>query len=209
MTAELSKIFPDWLDVSRETSERLAAFAALVQKWSAAINLVSKADLAQLWDRHILDSAQLFDLSPPEAASWADLGSGAGFPGIVIAILARQHRPKLQIHLIDSDLRKATFLGEAARRLDLTLQVHRCRIDSLAPLGADVVSARALAPMPVLCGLAQRHLAPTGVALFLKGANVAPELDACEGAWQMDAALLPSRTNGGGTIVKIRGLQHV
>jgi 16S rRNA (guanine527-N7)-methyltransferase len=208
MTLGVTETIPDWLDVSRETEERLAAFAALVRKWNPAINLVSKTDAGQIWQRHILDSAQLFALAP-QARLWADLGSGGGFPGLVIAILARQHNPGLSVHLMEADRRKATFLAQAIRQLDLTAVLHVTRIDELQPLGADVVSARALAPLPLLCGLAQRHLAVGGVALFPKGEGVAAELRDCAGLWQMEVTQIPSLTRADGVILKIRGLRHV
>ena len=200
---------PDWLDVSRETHDRLLEFCALLRKWNPAINLVSKADIAQLWHRHLLDSAQLFDLVPRSAALWADLGSGGGFPGIVVAILAQQHNPGLTVHLVEADRRKATFLAQAIRLLGLTSVLHVERIDRLAPFGADVVSARALAPLPQLCGLADRHLAPTGLALFPKGEGVDAEVQACTGIWQMAVERVPSRLRTEAVVLKISGLRHV
>lgn len=209
MSLTSAEVAPDWLDVSRETLERLREFCDLVRKWSPAINLVSRADLGQLWQRHLLDSAQLFDHAPKDARRWADLGSGGGFPGIVIAILAQAKHRALDLHLVESDLRKATFLAQAARILSLNVTLHRSRIDDLAPLQADVLTARALAPLPVLCAHAHRHLAATGLALFPKGEGVEAELLACQGTWQMAVVREPSRTRPDGVILKIRDLRHV
>lgn len=209
MTSAAGEAVPDWLDVSRETLDHLAAFSDLVRKWSPAVNLVSKGDLARLSQRHILDSAQLFSLAPDTATRWADLGSGAGFPGIVIAILARQHNPGLTVHLVEADRRKASFLAQVIRQLDLTSVLHVDRIESVAPLAADVVSARALAPLPLLCGLAQRHLAASGLGLFMKGEAAEAELLACAAIWRMEVERQPSRTRAEGVILMVRELRHV
>jgi 16S rRNA (guanine527-N7)-methyltransferase len=208
MTLGVAGAVPDWLDVSRETIERLGAFCALVERWTPAINLVSKADSVALWERHLLDSAQLFRLAPP-VASWADLGSGGGFPGLVIAILARQHRPQMMVNLVEADRRKAAFLAQAIRTLEVNAALHVARIDSLAPLRAEVVSARALAPLPQLCGMVHRHLSASGVALLPKGEGVQEELRACAGLWQMEVTQVPSLTRAEGVILQIRGLRHV
>lgn len=200
---------PDWLDVSRETFDRLVQFCDLVRKWTPSINLVSKTDVADLWQRHLLDSAQLYAMAPAEATLWADLGSGGGFPGIVIAIIASQHNPAITVHLVEADRRKAVFLAQAIRQFKLSAVLHVNRIDRVPPLAADVISARGLAPLPLLCGHLQRHCALSGVALFPKGEAVAAELQSCEGLWQMQVERHPSRTRPGGVILKIRGVQHV
>ena len=200
---------PNWLHVSRETTERLREFAVGVRKWTSAINLISKPDINHLWHRHILDSAQLFEFAPPGARLWADLGSGGGFPGLVIAILAKERMPDLAVHLVESDIRKATFLGQVARDLNLFVTTHVSRIDKLIPLGADVVSARALAPMPQLCSALARHMSADGIALLLKGASVEPEIRACDGIWDMEIDRFPSRMRADGVILSIKGLRHV
>ncbi len=162
-------------NVSRETLGRLQSYEALIRKWTPAINLVARSTLDDLWSRHFLDSAQLFDLAP-KGAHWADLGSGGGFPGLVVAILAADERPGLRVSLVESDRRKAAFLMTASKALGLTVEVLADRIEAIAPLQADVLSARALAPLPDLVRHARRHLAPTGTALFPKGATHAEEL---------------------------------
>lgn len=196
----------DSLDVSRETAERLDRFAALVAHWTARINLVSRASLAEIHTRHILDSAQLFDLAPAGWRHWADLGSGGGFPGIVIAILARDRCPGARVTLVESDQRKAAFLRTAVRELDLPADVRAARAGDLPPLAADVLSARALAPLADLLPLALCHLAPGGIALFPKGRRAGEEVAAARRNWRFEAESLPSLTDPEARILRIGGI---
>ncbi|SIO49416.1 16S rRNA m(7)G-527 methyltransferase [Rhodovulum sp. ES.010] len=206
----MSDLAAIWPDVSRETSRRLEQFATLLRRWNPAINLVSRATLDELETRHLLDSVQLFDLAPAEAVHWADLGSGGGFPGLVIAIMAVEKAPAMKMTLIESDKRKAAFLTTAIRELDLeNAQVHAIRIEDVAPLGADVLSARALAPLPVLLGFAECHLRPGGVALFPKGARHAAELDAALASWRFDVQKIHSKTDPQAVILKLGGIFRV
>ena len=169
------------LDVSRETWGRLERYESLLRKWNPAINLVSRATLDEIWTRHFVDSAQLLLCAPAAARHWADLGAGGGFPGLVIAIIARDLRPDLSVTLVESDLRKCTFLREVARQTGTPVTVLAERAERLPPLYADIVSARALAPLCDLLHLTERHLAAGGTALFLKGVNHDAELtDALE-----------------------------
>jgi 16S rRNA (guanine527-N7)-methyltransferase len=183
------------LDVSRETSARLDAYIMLLEKWNPAINLVSRASLPGLWRRHVLDSAQLWDLAPQHAILWADLGAGGGFPGLVISILAAERRPQLRMTLVESDRRKAAFLAGVIRETGISADVLDARIEDLPPLGADVVSARALAPLDVLLGHAERHLASGGTALFPKGAGYQAELDEALERWRFSVQKHSSRTD--------------
>lgn len=196
-------------DVSRETSERLDHFEMLVRKWNQAINLVARSTLNDLRGRHFLDSAQIFDLAPPEARSWVDLGSGGGFPGIVVAILAANERPDLAVTLVESDRRKAAFLMRSIQELGLNACVLDSRIESTPPLGADVLSARALAPLITLLGYAERHLAPGGIAIFPKGANHQAELDQALEHWRFSYQKEPSKTDAAGVILIIGGISRV
>jgi 16S rRNA (guanine527-N7)-methyltransferase len=196
-------------NVSRETLARLEAFAALVLQWTPKINLVSKASTADLWQRHIVDSVQIFDHAPTQKGLWADLGSGGGFPGMVIACLAAEERPELKVTLVESDLRKAEFLRHAARQLHLDLTVNTERIEQLAPLKADVISARALAPLDLLCAYAARHLAPGGIALFPKGAQAEAEIKAAEQNWHFRLTRLQSETDESAVLLKVEQLAHV
>ena len=192
------------LDVSRETQARLDAYAALLTRWNARINLVAPRDLPQLWERHIADSLQLAPLIPPGVTRAIDLGSGGGFPGLVLAIATG-----LSVDLVESDQRKAAFLREAARITAAPARVHAARIESLTLDPAQLVTARALAPLPQLLDLAAPLLAPGGMCLFLKGANAPSELTAATAEWHMEAETIPSRTGGGGCILQIRDVVRV
>ncbi len=194
--------------VSRETEAALAAFAALVRRWTPAINLVAPSTLPDLDHRHIADSAQLLPLAPTGWTHWADLGSGGGFPGIVIAILARG-RSDAHVTLVESDQRKATFLRTAARELGLAVTVHAARAESLLPLNADVLTARALAPLSQLLPLAHRHLRPGGTALFPKGRRHAQETAEARQTWHFDLTEHPSQTDPEGRILQIERIAHV
>ena len=184
--------------VSRETIERLSAYAALLVKWQARINLVSASTLTDLWRRHMLDSAQLLPLLPQGTTSLIDLGSGAGFPGLVIAILGIP-----EVHLIESDQRKCVFLAEAARAAGAKPIIHNKRIEQLEGLSAGVVTARACAPVDQLLTYAQRFLWQDGKALFLKGAAVEEELAAACKNWQMEVERFPSTSDPTGCILRL------
>ncbi|MDP3197368.1 16S rRNA (guanine(527)-N(7))-methyltransferase RsmG [Tabrizicola sp.] len=198
------------VNVSRETFEALRAYEALVLRWNPAINLVSKKSLPELWDRHIADSAQVFALCPHDATSWADLGSGGGFPGLVVAVLAKELQPKLHVTLVESDLRKATFLRQAAQALALDVTVRSERIESLKPLDVDVLSARALAPLSELLGFAKLHLCRAGVAIFPKGARYQDEISQARKAWDFEVDTQPSLSEGEAALLVIRNIhRHV
>lgn len=197
------------LDVSRETIERLEHFVALLRKWNPAINLVARSTLDEAWQRHILDSAQLFTLAPASARRWLDLGSGGGFPGIVSAILTRELQPQSSHSLVEVDQRKSTFLRQAIQDLALNAAVQTCRIEALPPQNADVITARALAPLPQLLTLAAPHRAENAICLFQKGANHAAELAEARRTWRIDADLIPSMTDPEAVILKLKALDHV
>jgi len=193
--AGFAGIFP----VSRETLARLEAYAALLEAWSTRINLVGRATLADPWRRHILDSAQLRPLVPDHAKSLVDLGSGAGFPGLVLAILGLS-----AVELVEADSRKCAFLFEAARITGTPVTVHRTRIEALPARPFDVVTARALAPLDRLIGLAWPWLAADGFCLFLKGAKTAAELTLARRDWKMTAVAGPSRSDPRGVVLQLR-----
>jgi 16S rRNA (guanine527-N7)-methyltransferase len=194
--------------VSRETSPGLERFDALVRKWSPRINLVSRSDLEHVWERHIADSAQLNDLDI-QGKSWVDLGSGGGFPAIVLAILSKQDETDRSYTLIESDRRKAVFLRTAIRELALNAQVLSERIEVAPPLGADVVSARALAPLKQLLAFADRHLKKGGMAVFLKGETWEKEVADARESWSFDLKATKSKTNPQAAILKIRDIERV
>jgi len=207
--SDAAQAFAARFDVSRETLDRLTTYHELLKKWGARINLVSRATIDDPWMRHFHDSAQLLDLSPTDARLWVDLGSGAGFPGLVIAILAAERRPDLSVQLIESDQRKAVFLREVIRETGVTADVVAQRIESATACGADVLSARAVAPLAALLEMAHRHLAPSGVALFPKGARYRQELAEALESFTFDCEEYPSETDAEAVILKIGGIRRV
>ncbi len=192
--------------VSRETAERLAAYVALLEKWTPRINLVSAATLREVWTRHILDSLQLHDLAGAVGGHWADLGSGGGLPGLVVAILAAAEAPDLRVTLVESDQRKAAFLSAALRETGVRATVRAERIEALPPLAADIVSARALAPLDRLLGYAARHMHPSGKAFFPKGRNCEAELAEALASWRFRYQKHPSRTDSQAVILQIEDI---
>lgn len=198
------KVALELTPVSRETAARLDAFVELFMKWQRAVQLVSASSLSRLWTRHIADSLQLLDLAP-EAKVWADLGSGGGFPGLVVAI-ALKDRAGAKVHLIESDQRKSAFLREAARVLELPAMIHVKRIEAISPdalPGLEVVTARALAPLAELFELAYPLLQNGAKALFMKGANLDNELTAATKSWNIRSTTVPSKTDAEGRILLV------
>lgn len=188
--------------VSRETMERLEAYAAVLCAWQPKLNLVGPATLPELWQRHFLDSSQLVPLLPPQDPIM-DIGSGAGFPGLVIAIVTA--RP---VTLVESDARKSAFLREAIRVSGATAAVQNRRIETLPHGCAAILTARALAPLTKLCGYAQRLLAPDGQAFFLKGQRWEEELTEARQHWTMQLTAIPSRTNPSSIILRVERPSH-
>ena len=199
------KHLPDWLEdsVSRETLDRLEVFAALLTRWNSRINLVSPGDLPQLWTRHIADSLQLVPDLPPNTR-FADLGSGGGFPGLMLAIATGN-----PVTLIEADQRKASFLREAVRatRVDATILARR--IDQVDLPAVSVVTTRALAPLPQLLEWASRLLTPDGICLFLKGRRADAELTAALAEWHMTVSRRSSRTDPDGVVLRLGELRRV
>jgi 16S rRNA (guanine527-N7)-methyltransferase len=190
------------VDVSRETRDQLESYVHTLGRWQKAINLVSKATLEDIWLRHILDSAQLLPLVPKKAERLVDLGSGGGFPGLVLAAL----RPELEVTLIESDARKGAFLGEAARRMALKKQpkIVISRIEAAPPAGADVVTARALAPLGQLLAWAAPHRTDTAICLFHKGKGWQAELNEAMKDWDIEAQPFASVTDRESVLLRIR-----
>ncbi|WP_299684582.1 16S rRNA (guanine(527)-N(7))-methyltransferase RsmG [uncultured Tateyamaria sp.] len=199
---------PRWYtrDVSRETSEALAEYAALIEKWTRKINLISPSTIPDIMDRHIWDSAQIYG---GQQGIWADLGSGGGLPGIVIAILRKGEGSNDQTILIESDQRKATFLRTCVRSFDLNAAVVAERIEMADPAGAHVISARALINLTDLILLAHRHMAPDAACVLLKGARWREEIAQAEQAWRFSCAAKPSKTNPEAAILEIRDIERV
>ncbi|NOX39587.1 MAG: 16S rRNA (guanine(527)-N(7))-methyltransferase RsmG [Alphaproteobacteria bacterium] len=190
-------------NVSRETIDRFFEYEALVKKWNPAINLISRSTINHIWPRHIIDSAQIWDQQPKSARFWLDIGTGGGFPGLVIAILAKELKPDMKIGLVESDTRKASFLLKTSVDLGLSPKILINRAEHLTPHSADVVSARALAPLNKLLGLAERHLGDNGICLFSKGENAENELTHARKYWTFTLQKTPSRTDSGGVILRI------
>jgi 16S rRNA (guanine527-N7)-methyltransferase len=195
--------FAELVPVSRETLARLETFAELLLLWNRKLNLVGRGTVDDLWRRHILDSAQLHPLLPPTARNLVDLGSGAGFPGLILAILGGP-----TVHLTESDQRKCAFLREAVRVTGCAATVHAVRIEAAPAIAGDIVTARALAPLGKLLDLAEPFLAPTTRCLFLKGRLAAEELTAARKEWKMDADLLPSRSDPTGIILRLENIRR-
>jgi 16S rRNA (guanine527-N7)-methyltransferase len=188
--------------VSRETTARLEIYAAALARWQKAINLVGRATLEAVWQRHVLDSAQLLQHLPEPAAPLVDLGSGAGFPGLVLAILGVP-----DVHLVEADARKAAFLAETARLTGTKITLHQQRIDAVTAFPAAVVTARALAPLAAVLGLAQRFFGPATIGLFHKGRDWRRELTLAEEAWTMELRCLPSVADPDSIIMRIAALR--
>ncbi len=194
-------------NVSRETIGQLSRYAALLAQWQPRINLVAPATLPDVWHRHIADSAQLYALAPSSARTWLDIGSGAGFPGLVIAILSHAIGGP-RVVLIESDRRKSAFLAEVARQTGISVEIHTARIEQIATqamLGkVDVVSARALAPLVRLIPLSLPFFGDETLGLFPKGRDVESELADARASWDFDVELTPSLTDADARIVAIR-----
>lgn len=178
----------------------LTAFLAMLTEANAVMNLVGPDSIPDFWNRHAWDSAQLLPLVP-DALTWADLGAGAGFPGLVLAILGKS-RPDFHVHLVESMTKRCRFLDEVVRGLGLPATVHNARAESL-DLPVDVVTARACAPMVRLLGYAQPYLKSGTVGLFLKGQDVASELEEATRYWSFEADIVPSASDERGQIVRI------
>lgn len=196
------------LDVSRETIARLEAFAGLLRKWTKAINLVSSSSLDDLWTRHIIDSAQLIAHATSRPPVWLDMGSGGGLPGIVVACVMAEISPDTRVTMIESDRRKATFLRTALRELKIPGVVAATRIEDAPPQGAAVISARALAPLPVLLGYVHRHLAQDGLALLQKGQGAEAEIIDARQDWRFRSLSHTSITEPRATILAVEGLHR-
>jgi 16S rRNA (guanine527-N7)-methyltransferase len=191
--------FAEIIPVSRETLARLEAYAELLTRWSARINLVGRDTIADLWRRHILDSAQLRPFIPDAAKCVIDLGSGAGLPGLVLAILGVRG-----VELVEADSRKCAFLREAVRVTEADALIRSCRIEAVPVHPVDVVTSRACAPLDRLLGLAEPFLAPGSECLFLKGERVEQELTLARKGWTMTVSAHQSRSDPRGVVLRLQ-----
>jgi 16S rRNA (guanine527-N7)-methyltransferase len=190
-------------NVSRETLARLKAYAGLLEDWNSRHNLVSARSLEDVWRRHFWDSAQLAPLVPAKAQAIADLGSGAGFPGLVLAEMLRD---KAIVTLFEATTKKCDFLKAAAQSMELSVSVQNTRMEDVTPQLFDVVTARACAPLPELLSYAQHFVGPNSVCLLLKGQNVGAELTEAHKSWKMKVRQIPSLTDPSGVILELKEL---
>jgi len=197
-------------NVSRETIERLQIYEALLNHWQKGVNLVAAKTLEDVWHRHFADSAQLL-AHAPDAATWLDLGSGAGFPGLVIAICVA-NREDSHVHIVESNARKCAFCQEVVRETGCSVEIHQARIESLSRadnvIGAEIVTARALAPLEYLYKLASPFFGPGTTGLFLKGRRVSQELERAAKNWDCEVQLHPSLTDARARIVEVSALRR-
>ena len=184
--------------VSRETLARLQLYVELLVAWNRRINLVGPRTLGDVWRRHILDSAQLRPLIPPSARILVDLGSGAGLPGLILAILGVP-----EVHLVEADQRKCAFIREAARVTGTPVTLHAQRLEKITGIRADLVTARAFAPLPNLLDQAENLVDTHSILLFLKGKTVGEELTEAAKGWKMRATLHPSVSDPSGTVLRL------
>ena len=201
--------FAEAFKVPRETIHGLERYGELLARWQRRTNLIGPSTLSDLWSRHFADSAQLCGLAP-NARLWLDLGSGAGFPGLVVAIV-QMGKPDFRMHLVESNRKKCAFLAEVARETEALVDIHAMRIEDLAEcaqsLKPDVVSARALAPLPRLFELAAPFFGERTRGLFLKGREAEAEIAAAREDWEFDFRLHQSLTAKDSHVVEVTGLR--
>ncbi len=201
--------FAATFDVSRETIERLDVYEALLKKWNPKINLVSRTTLSEVWHRHFADSAQLYQHIGANPKNWLDFGSGAGFPGLVVAVIAQEKAPDMGFTFVESDHRKAAFLLTVSNALGLNTDVITERIESIAPQKADIISARAVAALDQLLHWAAPHAHKSTVLLFPKGNSYESELTAARKHWHIGAEVIPSVTDSSSVILRIADFERV
>jgi 16S rRNA (guanine527-N7)-methyltransferase len=192
------------LGVSRETLERLKIYVELLLKWQRAINLIGPGTIADVWGRHVLDCGQLMPHIPKDKAPIVDIGSGAGLPGLILAIMGVP-----DITLVESDSRKCSFLREAARVTKTLVEIVESRVEHLENMAAGVITARALAPLTKLTELSQSVTTLNTIYLFLKGKDLKNELTHLKNNWTMKLEVHPSVTNPDGSILKMESVARV
>lgn len=195
------------MNVSRETHQSFLRYQALAERWNAKINLVAPSTLPAFFERHIADCVQICQSIKDPHGHWVDLGSGGGLPGVIMAILYKD--APVQFTLIESDSRKSAFLRTALRELALTnVTILAERIEAAAPQDADVISARALAPLPLLLSYVHRHAKPDATSILMKGRRWKDEIDAAALHWRFQVDAIPSKTDPEAAILKISGVRH-
>ena len=192
------------LNVSRETLNGFYEYEALLSKWNKKINLVSKNTLVDIWERHFLDSGQIIKHVEASGKRWVDVGSGAGFPGLVVALLLRDRKIDCDLVLVEKNPKKGFFLKEVIRKLNLSVEVVNDNIDNLEPLNADILTARAFSELNNLIEIAFRHRKKEGICLFLKGENYRIELDKTLNYWFFDYDIVDSLSSSSGKIIRVK-----
>jgi 16S rRNA (guanine527-N7)-methyltransferase len=187
---------------SREALDRFRVYQALLEKWAPRINLVGASTLPNFWSRHILDSAQILPLAPADALSWVDFGSGAGFPGLVLAVLLKE-RPDSSIRLIEASAKRCAFLREAARAMETEVEIVQAKLENVTPSAHDVVTARAFTSLDQLIAYALPWLHEQSQALFPKGEEIHSEITQASTRWQFRSIIYPSISDSRGCVVKI------
>ena len=194
------------LNVSRETLKGFYEYKTLLSKWNEKINLVSKNTLVDIWERHFLDSGQIIKHVEASGKRWVDVGSGAGFPGLVVALLLRDRKIDCDLVLVEKNPKKGFFLNEVIRKLNLSVQVVNDNIYTLESLNADILTARAFSELNNLIEIAFRHRKKEGICLFLKGENYRFELDKTLNYWFFDYDVVDSLTNPSGKIIRVKNI---
>jgi 16S rRNA (guanine527-N7)-methyltransferase len=197
------------LDVSRETLDALKYFEDLVVRWNPTINLISNSSVSDLWSRHIVDSAQLFLFTLPDEGLWLDVGSGGGFPGIVVSILAKELAPSLRVVLVESDNRKCVFLRTVIRELGLSVKVVNDRIENVKFDDVLYLSARALRNLNSLLFIVENNVSRETVCVFPKGRSYKKELVESQINWKFDFNLIDSNTSEDSKVIVLKGLERV
>jgi len=192
------------LNVSRETLKSFYEYETLLSKWNEKINLVSKNTLVDIWERHFLDSGQIIKHVEASGKRWVDVGSGAGFPGLVVALLLRDRKIDCDLVLVEKNPKKGFFLNEVIRKLNLSVEVVNDNIDTLEPLNADILTARAFSELNNLIEIAFRHRKKEGICLFLKGENYRIELDKTLNYWFFDYDIVDSLSSSSGKIIRVK-----
>ena len=196
------------VDVSRETLDQLRVYHDMLLRWTASINLIAPSTKTSAWDKHIVDSAQVFRMLPTDSRHLVDLGSGGGLPGLVLSIMSQRAMPSLETTLVESDQRKVAFLRSVIRELDLSAEVICQRIEAVTGLAGDVVTARALASLDQLLTFIAPIISPDGVALLLKGRQAPAEIEAARRLWTFDLISHVSRTDPDARILQIKDIRH-
>ena len=199
--------FWDSLDVSRETFHKLEVYKERLLLWNKKINLISKRSTGDVWGRHFLDSAQVFGTLTAEQTKVLDFGSGGGFPGIVLAIIATEKLPLIRVEMVESDQRKAVFLRDTVRTLGLNSFVWSDRVEDICEMDSDVITARALAPLKKLLFFSNRHLKKGGFCVFLKGESYKDEIKEALECWSFSIKIKESVTNSLSAMLIISDLE--